>query len=418
MKYLILLFAGFICLITFNCGTISSDTNNNSSTLDIRLWINKLQTPDNFNKTRQTVWNRIVVMVTADDMDTLKDTIPVTMENSFHSVFIENVSAGENRIVTVWTIDDVNIIIHGSASQTISVEPSQTTPVTIELQPIRSSIYLALTDFPSEIDSVSFSFITSDTTWINKEKKSSKVYMSLDKIPFGTTGTLLILGLNATGDTITKWSKEGFTFTNTNTTITANFINVGTIALNVTINTPGITLIIGIMDTNDSLSLENGGIIVSEIMYSANDSEYVELYNPGQTIFQDSIIVQIDNGTFRFFNITIQPDSFFVVGRKDMPWADTFHTTQSALNLTSTTGNWITIRYARDSTIIDIVPYQAGSNDQGWPKFSSSLKASIVLDSLSADPKYNNYGKNWIKAESFIDSTITQQLGTPKKSGH
>ena len=100
--------------------------------------------------------------------------------------------------------------------------------------------------------------------------------MCLDKIPYDTTGTLSIVGYNTLNDTVAFWEMENFTFTNTNTTIQASFISVGKIVIQVTIHMPGVTIIIGIMDTTDSIGDENGGLTITEIMYAANDSEYIE----------------------------------------------------------------------------------------------------------------------------------------------
>jgi len=414
MKQLIknILLASF-CSTWFFCGTIPSDSENFSTgTVDLRIWINK--PPKLESHFRETTWDHLIVQISAPDMATMLDTFDVTMEKSFYSFFIENVPAGENRLVESWTIDSEGDIIHGRDSAVIDMEPTQTTPVTSEVHPIKGSLYVVLTGFPAEVDSVLFSFTTSDTAWSVKDKKTTKLTLTIDKVPFGSTGTLSIVGYTVTKDTVASWIKEGFIFTTSNTTIEASFINVGKIDLSVHITIPGVTIIIGIMNTTDSLEDEKGGLLISEVMYSANDSEYIELYNPTGSVFSDTIIIQIDNGTYRFFGITIQPNDFYVIGRDSLPWSDTFHPTQSALNLSSTTGNWITLR-AKDSSLIDLVVFQPGSNNQGWPKISG--KKSIVLDSLPNDPEYNNYGRNWIPAESYIDQAVTQQQGTPGESG-
>ncbi len=395
------------------CGTIPSDPSSTTGTVDVRVWINKPPKPA--LPSRETTWDRLVIQITSDDgMDTLRDTFALDMEKSFYSFFIENVSAGENRTVSAWTIDSEGDTIHGIASTVIDIDPAQSVPVTMELHPIKGSLYAVLTGIPLVVDSVLFGFITSTGAWYIKDKKATKLDMTLDKIPFGSSGTLSIVGYNSAGDTVASWAKEGFTFTNANATLEASFINVGKVNLSVTISIPGVTLIVGIMDTTNSLEDEKGGLLISEIMYSANDSEYIELYNPKGTAFNDTIIIQIDNGPYRFFNVSIQPDSFYVIGRDTLPWADTYHSTQSALNLSSTTGNWITLR-AKDSTLMDLVVFQPGSNNQGWPGFSG--KKSIVLDSLPDDPEYNNYGATWLEAVSYINQTTTLQQGTPGKSG-
>lgn len=69
---------------------------------------------------------------------------------------------------------------------------------------------------------------------------------------------------------------------------------------------------------------------------------------------------------------------------------------------------------------MDWVAFAGGSNDQEWPNLGTAKK-SIVLDSLSADPAYNNYGRNWSAAQTLISQlfpgTSTGQYGTPKRAG-
>ena len=411
-----------ISLSYFFCGTIPSDSDNTGyGSITILVWVNKSQSDVN---TRETTWSNLVVKITAADMGTIHDTLDLITGQSFYSFTIENVPAGDNRLVEAWTIDDESDTIHGIDSDIVDIEPAKISQVLLELIPIKGSIYAVLTDIPTIIDSVEFTFATTNNTWKEKAEREPKLNICLDKIPFGTTGTLSIVGYDTLNDTVASWKMENFTFTNSNVTIEASFISVGKIEIHVTIHMPGVTIIIGIMDTTDSIGDENGGLIITEIMYSANDSEYVEIYNPTVNTFDETIILQKDNGTFRFFKIQIPPKDFYVIGRRDttvlvdtVPWFDTTFSITSAFNLSSTTGNWITLRLAKDSSVIDNVAFQTGSNEQEWPNFSTSLKASIVLDSLSEDPEYNNFGRNWIKAESPIDISITQQLGTPGLPG-
>lgn len=422
MKHRIfLIFILTISLFYMYCGTIPSDSNNfGDGSLNIIVWVNKSRS--NINS-RETTWSKLVAQISADDMATIHDTLDIISGKSFYSFTIEKIPAGDKRLVECWTIDDENDTIHEIDSEITDIEPAKTSQVLLELIPIKGSIYIVLTEIPDSVDSVEFSFITNDTTWKVKDKKNTKLNMNLDKIPFGTTGTLSIVGYSVAGDTVASWKMENFTFTNSNTTIEASFISVGKTVIQVTIHMPGVTIIVGIMDTTDSIGDENGGLIITEIMYAANDSEYVEIYNPTVNTFDDTIILQKDVGTFRFFHVVIPPKEFYVIGRYcdsidtlNPWWFDTTHLYQSAFNLTST-GNWITLRLASDLSIIDNVAFQAGSNDQEWPNFSSSSNTSIVLDSLTDDPEYNNYGRNWIKAESYIDTTVTQQKGTPGGPG-
>ena len=69
---------------------------------------------------------------------------------------------------------------------------------------------------------------------------------------------------------------------------------------------------------------------------------------------------------------------------------------------------------------MDWVAFAGGSNNQEWPNLGTAKK-SIVLDSVSADPTYNNFGKNWKPAQTAITllypSVSTGQYGTPRSAG-
>ncbi len=417
-----------VCLSLLFCGTIPSDTSNsNTGSLDIRVWINKPQSLGKKLKISETTWENIVIQVSAEDIDTIRDTIAIDMEKSFNTFLMENVSAGENRLVEAWTIDSEGDIIHGKEGVTKNIEPAQTVIVTLELDPIKGSIYIELSDFPSNVDSVLLAFQMSTDTLQVKAKKSSKFYMSLDKIDFGSEGTLIIAGLDSDGDTVASWEMENFIFENTNNTIEASFISVGKISIEVIVNYPGVTLIRGIMDTTDSLDDEQTStdslIIVSEIMFTAgsgdNSYDYIELYNPSSSydsITFDTLIIDL-SGSYKYLeNVTIYKESFFVVGNDSIPDKEKWGVdTTISLDLVSTS-NIITL-LKKDESIIDRVFYENDDNIMGWPELSSSAKTSVILDSLPSDAEYNNYGRNWVKAESPVHADYAEYLGTPGRSG-
>ena len=300
-----------ISLFYFFCGTIPSDSDNSGDgSLSIIVWVNKSRLDIN---TRETTWSKLVAQISASDMGTIHDTLDIISGQSFYSFTIEKIPAGDDRLVECWTIDDESDTIHGVKGATVKIEPAKTEVVPLALSPIKGSIYAVLTDIPTIIDSVAFSFTTPDTTWKVKAEREPKLNMCLDKISYGTTGTLSIVGYDTLNDTVASWEMENFTFDTSNTIIEASFISVGKIVIQVTIHMPGVTIIIGIMDTTDSIGDERGGLIITEIMYDANDSEYVELYNPADTIFDDTIILQKDIGTFRFFHVVIPPKEFYVI---------------------------------------------------------------------------------------------------------
>lgn len=385
-----------------------------TGSVDIRVWITDYKK----STTRKTditsvTWEKLIIQVSANDMDTLRDTFELDTNLSFLSAVLEDIPVGSDREFIAWTIDKSNDILHTSECVSISVEPGQVVPLALECEPITGSIYIQLTQIPASVDSVSFTFASDPMVRRIKVKKTKKMNLCLDKIPFETVGMISIIGYNSSGDTVASWFKENFKFTNNISTLDISFVNRGKIEIQVSIKNSGITIIRGIMSATESLGDEKGGLIITEIMYAANDSEYIEIYNPQNDTFSDTIIIQKDFGSYRFFDVTIPPKGFYTIGRQALPWGNTSHPVKSALDLSSTTGNWLVVRSVLDSNIYDIVSFQAGTNKQEWPVFSTSLKTSIILDSLCSDPEYNNYGRNWKQAMRFIDTTFTKQLGTP-----
>jgi hypothetical protein len=176
------------------------------------------------------------------------------------------------------------------------------------------------------------------------------------------------------------------------------------------------------MDSLKVFDREKGPLIITEIMYGANDSEYVEVYNTlsRDTVF-DTLILDIDGSLRYFASVSCKAKGFFVFGRKSLPWVDATHSVSSALDLPSG-GNATIMLRAKDLSIMDLVSFQGGTNKQEWPGISG--KKSIVLDSLVSDPTYNNFGKNWLPAQTAINqvdprysSPATSQCGTPGYGG-
>jgi hypothetical protein len=410
----------FFSLILGHCGRVSPTAAPKGS-LDMHLWIDQTQSiPTALGKTEATTWNRIMIEVTAADFAGIKDTFSVESSQQWLSAHIDAIPAGKDRRVTCWSINARGDTIHGSQSSLFDLEAGQSASVTMQLSAIRGSIYFTLSLFPASVDSVKAAFVTPGRTWSVAQKKATKMFLSLDDIPFGSTGRLWIAGFNAAGDTVAAWSKDPCTLTGASISLTASFVTVGGLRLDLLVSNPGVTIISGIMDTTATLAAEKGGLIVSEIMYTANDSEYIELHNPTTAAFADSFYVQIDNGAYMRFFAAIAAKGFFVIGRAgrdSLAWVDTCPASLTALDLLSGGGNWIIVR-AKDSTVLDRVAYEGGTNMQEWPSVSG--KRSIVLDSLAADPLYNNFGRHWQIAQSKIDTgaaPLTQQYGTPGRAG-
>jgi hypothetical protein len=410
-----------VALALARCGSIPGSPSGGTGDIVARIRIVKLTQPALSKAAARgaTVWDSLVVVVSGADMSTVRRAIGLDMSVPIATDTVHDVPAGSDRTVDAFTKSASGDTVHTATPQVVDLEAGEILVVDLRLVPSCGSIYIELLDVPTSVDSVFAWFVNTggDTVGQVRSARSSKLFLSIDYVPDATQGTVTIAAVDALGDTLYQ-SEIALTFyADQNASLSAPFAeSPGGLGLDVEIEQPGITLIAGTMASGDTVGQETGPLVISEIMYAANDSEYIELYNPQayDTTF-DTLIVQIDGGTPRYFeNVTVNSLDFFVIGRRSLPWADTFHTTASALDLSSTTGNWIAL-LKKDLTVIDWVAFAAGTNSVGWPKVSG--KTSVVLDSVDVDQAYNNFGTNWCAAVSEIDPGITAQLGTPGLSG-
>jgi hypothetical protein len=370
-------------------------------------------------KTLATQADSLIIVAAADDMDTQRTTLKINAGDPGVATATLSVPAGKNRKFTSFAKNTAGIT-HQSDIQTVSLEAGEIRNLSFWLVPCRGSIYISLTDIPTTIDSVYARFVAdtgSFSVYVKTKRSSAKTYLSLDNIPDKTAGILTITGLGLLKDTLYHTVSHIVFRVATDTTMSPGSVSIagGSLSMNATLGVPGSTLVTASV-SKSMTGQESGGLIITEIMYAVDDSEYIELFNPrDRDTTYDTLLIDKD-GTYRAYaNVVVKARSFFVIGRKILSWANTWHTVQSALDLSSTTGNWLLLR-AKDSTVLDQVAFACGSNSQEWPNLNSAKK-SIVLDSLASDPSYNNYGKHWHAAVSAVAPGVTLQCGTPGKAG-
>lgn len=395
---------------------------NSIKTGSIEIWasLQKPQVENVLAKTQAiqaTTWDSLVVRVSASDMDTLLMSFKFNSLDPYISASIQNLPAGKNRCIEVFTKTKNNTTIHVSASQIINISSSEKKVLDFKLVPVKGSIYIDLSNIPTSVKRICAAFGGMSSC----EDRSTKLYISIDNIPDKISDSLIMEGTDTAG-TIVYRSSLWLAFSVTrDTSLSSSFYRVTTGAsLNVTALIPASTVVLGNVGSAKTIAFETGRLIISEIMYAANDSEYIEIYNPLDVVFNDSLMVEIDGICRSFGIVAIAPKGFFVIGRQNLPWADTYHSVSSALDLSSG-GNWLSLRTkASGDTVLDWVAFTGGSNDQEWPNLGSAKK-SIVLDSLVPDPAYNNFGRNWAAAQTQIKqlfpSITTEQYGTPKRNG-
>jgi hypothetical protein len=410
-----------VALVMASCMNNPSNVNKGRvGSLEILASVTKPVDQSVLAKTAQdmaTTWDSLVVRISADDMDTMLSVTKFSPQDPYVTVALEDVPAGKQRLIEVFTKTKSNLIIHVSANQTVDISSAEKKVLSFNLVPQCGSIYVDLSNIPTNVSQICAEFGGLSSC----ASRSTKLYLSIDDVPDKTTDSLIIQGTDSSGSLIyrsTLWLAFSVL---TDTTIATKFCRVSTnISMTVSAQVPASTVVSGLVGSTRTVACETGRLIISEIMYNANDSEYVEIYNPSDAAYADSLILEIDGTCRSIGTVSILPKGFFVVGRRSLPWADAYPSSSSALDLSST-GNWISVRSkAGGDTVLDWVAFCGGSNTQEWPNLGTAKK-SIILDSLITDPLYNNYGRNWTTAQTLISqlypSVSTGQYGTPKING-
>jgi hypothetical protein len=355
----------------------------------------------------------LIIEISGPGMTALRYGKLFDLSNPVSTQTVQGVPAGTDRTVKVFTVDKAGALIHidSVAHMGIRIDAQSVTPLTVMLIPAVGSIYLQLENIPTSVDSVFATFASSGSqSWVVRAKRASKMYLSLEKIPHNTHGLLNVAAVDSMRDTLYVASNEITFNACTMENVVLNFSTApGQLSLDMGVVMPGITNVSGSIATVDTQVIETGELLITEIMYAANDSEYIEVYNPGETDRSyDTIIVDLDGTKRVFTGVAIAAKKTVVFGRIMLPWTDVCHATASALDL-SGNGNWITLR-GKDGRILDRVIFTGGSNAQEWPNVSG--KRAIVLDNAINDARFNNFGRNWKSATDLISGTNVQ-YGTP-----
>lgn len=406
---------GVIFIFSINmifCGEMPSDTGQTEKygTLEIRTRIveRNLQKASVIQK---TVAESLVVQVVLPNGSPIRYTRELDLTEPFFSDTIQSIPSGTNYPVKIWTVDKSGDTIHidSVTDRTISIPNGKTTLVRALLIPASGSLYFQIGNIPTTVDSVIATFTTSDRTWRTGVKRKPKLFLHIDNIPHKSDGDLKVFGIDTEGDTLYTAITPIMFNALTQQSVQLHFTRTKLI-LDIGLQAPGITVCSGTMESPEHTITEQGGLLITEIMYAANDSEYIEIYNVADTVVSfDTFFIEID-GRYRLFtDIQIPAHDYLVFGREKLPWVDITHSTQSALDLT-TTGNWITLR-GKDSTIIDRVIHPGENDDLEWPTFSG--KCAIELNRAVYNVEKNNYGSNWHAATEVI--SFTEQRGTPGK---
>jgi hypothetical protein len=360
----------------------------------------------------KTEFDSLVIEVEADDLQPMRFSRAIGTDQVLIIDTVSRIPAGSGREITVSTINRNGETVHVDSFgvRTVRIDPNFTTLIQVVLIPVKGSIYLQIAGVPTDIDSMSAVFTSSGgQTWVATVARSPKIYLSIDDIPDRTAGTLAVAGFTTGGDTLYRATTDLQVNARATNSVQLSFeATPGGLALSGTIELPGAVTVSGAMNGVTVAESERGDLIITEIMYAANDSEYIEVYNPAASeVTYDSLYLEIDGTKRLFAGVTVAAGGFYVFGRKMLPWVDAAHATASALDL-SGSGNWITV-LTKEMTVLDQVVYAGGTNNLEWPKVSG--KKSICLRNELCSAEANNFGRNWFVATETIEGV--SQSGTP-----
>ncbi len=399
-------------LLFSNCGNAPTETTEESSGLVVvRTVIN----PTGLGKTAavmQTTFDSLIVEITGDDISPIRRGRKIDMMRPTIVDTVGGIPPGTVRYIKVWTVNREGQMVHLDTEEyrQVRIERGLATPVDVVLIPALGSIYLQLTSIPTDVDSlfVTFTSIESDSVWEKRLRRALKVYVTLDNIPHGTEGVLCVLAVGET-DTLFFFEEELRVDARMLDETALQFLPAsGSLEVSAEIELPGAHLVSASFGSDASLQEETGKLIITEIMYSATNYEYLELLNPSEdTLFFDTLLVELDGTARSYTDITIYPQAYFVIGRNEMPWADIWHESASALNLVST-GNQIAIREP-DGSVLDRVVFSPGSAGLEWPVVSGRRALELNRDFYNVEA--NNFGRYWFASTEQIEDS--DMFGTP-----
>lgn len=369
--------------------------------------------------------DRLVIEVSGDDLAPVrKESGRLDFSRPTLSETFTTVPVGRNRRIEVFAIDRNDRVTHIDTVlvHTADLTIGTVTSIVAVLIPAAGSIYLQFLELPSNT-SVYARFASNDGDFAVEGSaargSSPRTFMSLDNIPHETDGVLTAVVTGTGGDTLYIASRGLLFDARSDNSVDLHFVTYnGALALDVTVQTPGVTLVSSDFSSGSPVAdvEETGELIITEIMWNATNDNYIEVHNPGGEALFFEVLTTDVNGTLRDFdNVSIGPGAYFVIGRRAMPHANVSTASTSGLPVT-TAGNWISVRRGRTGPILDRVIFAAGtSNAIGWPALSTSNNRSIELSRDRYDVIENNFGKNWsvTAAAEPLPGMASVQYGTP-----
>jgi hypothetical protein len=368
----------------------------------------------------QTVAENLIVEISGSDLSPTQFKLKLDPTRPTVVDTVKNVPIGEARRISVWAVNKNGDKTHIDSIEYrfADIERAKVTRIYATLVPAAGSIYLHINGLETAINIVHASFTSRDGELVfqNSVKREAKTFLSIDNVPHELDGVLRVSLVDAKGDTVKVATSEFIFNARQDNVIELQFIeNSGMLGMDAALYAPGVTMLAYDFgkSASNAVVVETGELIITEIMFSAGNDNYIELYNPRDVAVSfDTLTTDVDGTIHNFMGVSIEAKSYFVIGRQAASYADVNANTVSGLPITAT-GNWISIRRGRTGAIIDKVICGGTNSAVGWPAVSQSSKRSIELSKERYGVMENNFGKNWVAASQGIGGT--GMYGTPGK---
>lgn len=365
-------------------------------------------------KIRATTHSFIHVTVHAENGTLVTDTV-VDSESEIHFVSISGIKEGTGYIATAWSEDKSGDTIHAPQIQLFDIMANENSAVTFKLQSTCGSIIIELAEVPTAVDSLFATFTSDCGTFSAAKKRASRLFLSLDKIPYGAKGTLLFTTVNSSHEIISSWDTV-ITFSNQHISGEFSLVNNGELIADISVDEPANTILSGLGDTTSSLQSETGELIISEFCATGGSGsrscEFVEIYNPGASDFStDTLFLEAGDKKLTLPDITIPANDFFVVAASEGSFWNPDRIV--ALDISSTSG---LITLTSDGKLLDYVLF-FNDSDANWEQLGSSARTSWTLNPGYLNSSANNSGLFWEKATSTVVGSDGDWYGSPGKGG-
>jgi hypothetical protein len=372
------------------------------------------------NAAAQTVAENLVVEISGGDLSPTQFKLKLDPTRPTAVDTVKKVPIGEARRISVWAVNKNGERTHIDSIEYrhVNIEKAKATKVYATLIPAAGSVYLHIYGLETAVSTVHASFTSRDgeSVFQNNVKRDTHTFLSIDNIPHELDGILRVSLVDAKGDTVKVATNEFVFNARGDNTIELQFIeNSGMLGMDATLYAPGVTMLSYEFGKSVSDVAETGELIITEIMFSASDDNYIELYNPkGEVVSFDTLTTEVDKTSYYFTGVSIGPNGYFVISRKAAPYADIVTNTTSGLPIVAT-GNWITVRRGKSGAVLDRVICGGANTAIGWPAgVPSGSKKSVELRRDKYGAAENNFGKNWTAADQLIAGT-SNMYGTPGK---